>query len=816
MAVVTIRDLRKSFGSVEVLHGVSIDIAEGEFVVLVGPSGCGKSTLLRMLAGLEHVTSGEILIGDRVVNDLPPKDRDIAMVFQNYALYPHLTVADNMAFSLTLKNALEGRDRRRGSSRRPRSSGSPTCSTATRASSRAASASASPWAARSCATRRSSCSTSRCRTSTPSCASSMRAEIKNLHQRLKTTTVYVTHDQIEAMTMADKIVVMHDGRVEQVGAPLDLYDRPDNLFVAGFIGSPAMNMLTGRIDAAMARASSPATGIALPVGRPLAAAPEGAGRLRPAPGIACISAATCRFGSTWSSRPGRRRTFSADIGATEVVGVFRERVRAAARRGDPRLDRSGGDASLRRRDRAHAYRPEGARLRGRRPFGQIQSRDKEVLSHEQHHPQRPDGRRRRPRRRRRRSACRAPSPRTCRPTPPRTARGCACCAGCRSSRARRRPGTPTPQAFTEATGVEVRIDQESWEDVRPKAAVAANVGSGPDMVMSWFDDPFQYPDKLVDVTELAEAVGAANGGWYDGPKGYAVRDGQFIAMPLCAIGNAICYRQSHMEAAGFTEFPTDSAGFLELCKALQANGTPAGFPHGKAVGDGNNYAHWLLWSHGGKMINEDGTVGIDSAETRAAIEYAKELYATFIPGTESWLDINNNRAFLAGQVSLTANGVSLYYAAMNDPAMAEIAEDIRTTNLPIGPVGKSVELHQTTSISIFNHTQVPGGGDGLPAVHVRGGADERLDRGGERLLLRRRSRTSRTTRSGPRTRSTRPTPRPSASLRPNGYAGPLGYASAGVMADYVLVDMFAQAVTGQASTDDAIANAAKRANRYYS
>ena len=143
---------------------------------------------------------------------------------------------------------------------------------------------------------------------------------------------------------------------------------------------------------------------------------------------------------------------------------------------------------------------------------------------------------------------------------------------------------------------------------------------------------------------------------------------------------------------------------------MKAKGTPAGFPHGKAVGDGNNYAHWLLWSHGGKMINEDGTVGIDSAETRAAIEYAKALYATFIPGTESWLDINNNRAFLAGQVSLTANGVSLYYAATKDPALAEIAADIRTTNLPVGPVGESVELHQTTSISIFNHTQYPAGG----------------------------------------------------------------------------------------------------------
>src|SRR6266853_1898394 len=182
MASVAIRDVRKAFGSMAVIHGVDISIRDGEFVVLVGPSGCGKSTLLRMIAGLENITSGEIRIGERVVNRVPPKERDIAMVFQNYALYPHMTVAANMGFSLMLRGA-------------------------------------------------------------------PKAEIQQLHQRLKTTTIYVTHDQIEAMTLADRIVVMHDGVVEQIGAPLELYDRPQNLFVAGFIGSPAMNFLKGKIRA---------------------------------------------------------------------------------------------------------------------------------------------------------------------------------------------------------------------------------------------------------------------------------------------------------------------------------------------------------------------------------------------------------------------------------------------------------------------------------------------------------------------------------------------------------------------------------------
>ena len=369
-------------------------------------------------------------------------------------------------------------------------------------------------------------------------------------------------------------------------------------------------------------------------------------------------------------------------------------------------------------------------------------------------------------------------------------------------------------AFTEATGVQVQIDQESWEDVRPKAAVAANVGSGPDMVMSWFDDPFQYPDKLVDVTDLCTALGERDGGWYEGVKAYATQGDRFIAVPLCAIGNAICYRDSHMQAAGFSEFPTDTAGFLELCKAMQANGTPAGFPHGKAVGDGNNYAHWLLWSHGGMTVDENGQVAIDSPETRAAIEYAKQLYATFIPGTESWLDINNNRAFLAGEISLTANGVSLYYAAKNDPAMAEIAEDLRTTNLPIGPVGESVELHQTSTLNIFQHTPYPNAAKAYVAWMFEPDNFNRWIEGASAYCCQplRRYESNPVWSSNP---IHVPYSRASASLRPNGYAGPLGPASAGAMADYVLVDMFAEAVTEQRSMDDAIANAVRRLERYY-
>lgn len=368
--------------------------------------------------------------------------------------------------------------------------------------------------------------------------------------------------------------------------------------------------------------------------------------------------------------------------------------------------------------------------------------------------------------------------------------------------------------FTDATGVEVRIDKESWEDIRPKAAVAANVGSGPDLVMCWFDDAHQYPDKLLDLTELGTYLDGKYGGFYDGVKGYATREGKFIAMPLTAIGNAVVYRDSHMKAAGFSEFPKDTKGFLELCKAMKAKGTPAGFPHGKAVGDGNNYAHWLLWSHGAKMVDESGKVAINSPETLAAIKYAKELYATFIPGTESWLDINNNRAFLAGQVSLTANGVSIYYAAKNDPKLAEIAADMRSTNFPVGPVGKSIELHQTSSLLLFKHTKYPEAAKAYIKFMMEADQMNAWIKGSSAYCCQ----PLKAFASNPVWTENpihAPYAKASETLRPNGYAGPLGYASAAVMADYVLVDMFAAAVTGASTPEDAMAQAEKRANRYY-
>jgi multiple sugar transport system substrate-binding protein len=243
--------------------------------------------------------------------------------------------------------------------------------------------------------------------------------------------------------------------------------------------------------------------------------------------------------------------------------------------------------------------------------------------------------------------------------------------------------------FTEATGIEVRVDNEGWEDVRPKAAVAANTGAGPDIILSTNDDANLYPEKLLDVTDLCEYLGKKYGGFYPAAQTYLKPDGKkWIGVPLGAAGAMMVYRQSMLKAAGIDSFPKDTDGFLRMCKALKEKGTPVGFALGNATGDGL-WCNWLMWAFGGKLVDKDNKVVIDSPETIKALEYAKELYATFIPGTLSWLDPNNNKAFLDGQISVTNNGISIYYATKTspDPKVRELNSDVFHANYPIGPVG---------------------------------------------------------------------------------------------------------------------------------
>jgi multiple sugar transport system substrate-binding protein len=370
--------------------------------------------------------------------------------------------------------------------------------------------------------------------------------------------------------------------------------------------------------------------------------------------------------------------------------------------------------------------------------------------------------------------------------------------------------------FTQLTGVEVRVDNEGWEDVRPKAAVAANVGSGPDVIIGWFDDPHQYPDKLVDLSDIANNLGARLGGWYDVCRKYGTRNGKWIALPLGVIGNALVYRNSQVKAAGFDGIPKDTAGFLKLCQALKAKGTPCGFALGKAVGDGNNWAHWLLWSHGGKLVDAKGNVAINSPETIAALEYAKQLYATFAPGTLSWQDPSNNKAFLDSQVSMTANGISVYYAAKNspDPKLQEMAKDIEHAHFPIGPAGKPTELMQITQMMLFKHSKYPNAAKAYmqfmlepeqynPWMKAAIGYVSQPLKAYESNPIWSEDPKHTVYRDGARL------------MVDHGHAGPLGAASAASLADYIVLDMVAEAASGSKTPQEAAERAAKRAERYY-
>ena len=321
MAKINLNSVRKSYGDAHVLHCIDVDIADGEFIVLVGPSGCGKSTLLRMIAGLETISGGEVCIGDRVVNDLEPKDRDIAMVFQNYALYPHMTVATNMGFSLEhrrtskaeitervnwaadilgLRNLLDRYPRQLSGGQRQRV-----------AMGRAIVRNPQvflfdePLSNLDAKLR-----------------VVMRGEIKGLHHRLGVTTVYVTHDQIEAMTMADRIVVMNAGVVEQVGGPLDLYDRPANVFVASFIGSPAMNIIPGTIEAT----GFVANGATFPL--PPGINAEGPAKYGIRPEHLSLSDSGIPAVVNLVEPMGSETQITMTLADQTIVGVFRERVTA--------------------------------------------------------------------------------------------------------------------------------------------------------------------------------------------------------------------------------------------------------------------------------------------------------------------------------------------------------------------------------------------------------------------------------------------------------------------------------------------------------
>ncbi|HLI11834.1 MAG TPA: ABC transporter substrate-binding protein [Alphaproteobacteria bacterium] len=376
--------------------------------------------------------------------------------------------------------------------------------------------------------------------------------------------------------------------------------------------------------------------------------------------------------------------------------------------------------------------------------------------------------------------------------------------------------TASTKKFTETTGVDVHLDTESWEDVRPKAAVAANIGAGPDIIIGTNDDPHKFPDKLLDLTDLAEYLGQKYGGWYDVCRVYGMRDKRWICLPQGINGSCINYRISAVQKAGFDGIPKDLPNFLKLCQNLKKNGMPAGFALGHATGDANNWTHWALWSHGGMVVDKNSNVVLDSPETVAALEYVKQLYATFIEGTLSWLDPSNNKAFLAGDISLTGNGISIYYVAKtsSDPKLQAIAKDMNHAHYPIGPVGKPTEQNLILDAFVFKYTKYPNAAkEYLRFMWEKEQYDPWMiaSLGYVSQPLKYYENNPVWT-SDPKAK---PFSEVSALVLENGYAGPLGNASAAVMGDFIVVDMFAEAASGAQTPKAAAQRAAERAKRYY-
>jgi len=368
------------------------------------------------------------------------------------------------------------------------------------------------------------------------------------------------------------------------------------------------------------------------------------------------------------------------------------------------------------------------------------------------------------------------------------------------------------QAFSKATGVQVNVSNESYDDIQPKASVAANTGQGLDMVWGLYSLPHLFPDKCLEVTDVANYLGGKYGGWTPSALAYGKSKDKWIGIPVACTGALMNYRISSIEKAGFKEFPKDTAGFLELCKALGKNGTPAGMALGHASGDANTWLHWALWSHGGYLVDKNDKVIINSPETMKALDYVKALYESFIPGTASWNDSSNNKAFLAGQLHVTCNGISVYVTAKKENKA--IADDMNHAYMPIGPVGKPTELHLPFTMLTFKSSKYPQACKALTAFMLE--ADQFnpwvTSASGylSHFLLAYDNNPIWT--SDPKNTVYRDVAK--RTLTPGGL-GTLGENAAAAIADFIVVDMFANYCTGREDAKGSIAFAERQAKRLY-
>lgn len=371
--------------------------------------------------------------------------------------------------------------------------------------------------------------------------------------------------------------------------------------------------------------------------------------------------------------------------------------------------------------------------------------------------------------------------------------------------------------FSDQTGIPVRVDFVGWEDVQPQTAVAANTGAGPDIIIGFGSAPQIYANKLIQMNDLAEYLGAKYGGWHQLAQIYSCRWGtqDWLAIPMGGSGGASVYRVSWLKEAGYDSIPNDHAGFLEMATKLKKNNHPIGFALGHAVGDGNGFANWLLWSFGASLTDEKGKVSLDSKETIAALNYARELYPQMIEGTLSWGDPSNNKAFAAGDISLTFNGVSIYYVAKNssDPKLQAIAADTNHQVPPLGMAKKSPSSSLVVNAMAFRHTKYPNACKEYLRFMMEapqyapwlagclGYWSNSLKAYGKMAFWD----------ADPKLK-----PYIDSMDTPyyDSYKGPISAASSAVAANYTLVDMFASVATGNATPEAAVKTAARQAARY--
>ena len=367
-------------------------------------------------------------------------------------------------------------------------------------------------------------------------------------------------------------------------------------------------------------------------------------------------------------------------------------------------------------------------------------------------------------------------------------------------------------AFTKATGVKVEISRESYEDVQPKASVAANTGTGPDLFWGLYSLPHLFPQKCVDVTDVAEYLGKKYGGWVDSAVKYGHSGNKWICIPICYSGALMNYRVEASKKAGFSKFPDKLDAFLEYTKAMKAQGTPGGFALGHASGDGNSWVHWCLWANGGESVDKNDKVIINSPETAKSLEYAKALYGNMISGVAAWNDASNNKAFLAGDIHWTNNGISIYVAAQN--SAKQIAADMDHAYFPVGVSGKPTELHLMYPVMAMTYTKYPQACKALMAFMLE--ADNfnpwiESAKGYLTHCLNAYDKNPVWT-ADPKTTPFRDVAK---RTRTAGGLGSVGEKAATAISDFIVVDMFANYCTGRDDVKGAISNAERQLKRIY-